>query len=105
MRVGTHLHAALEAEVSEAVEVPIKTREDAWAVRLLNTTRGLQQLLETGLARELFVFGRVQVLPTCPPSLTRPRAGMSLCSASSPQSPSRSASQEGGLHAWPGRAA
>ena len=61
MRVGTHLHAALEMEVSETVEVQISTREDAWAVRLLNTLRGLHQLLETGLARELYVFGRIQV--------------------------------------------
>ena len=65
MRVGTHLHAALEAEVSETVEVQISTREDAWAVRLLNTLRGLHQLLETGLARELYVFGRIQVTDVC----------------------------------------
>ena len=52
----------------------ISTREDAWAVRLLNTLRGLHQLLETGLARELYVFGRIQVRAVKQPSSTASQA-------------------------------
>ncbi len=32
MRAGTRIHAELEAETSHAVEVPVATWEDFWAV-------------------------------------------------------------------------
>lgn len=60
MRSGTARHAALEAEVVEVVEVKVATREDSWAVRLLDTAARLAQLRTTGLAREVYVLGFVE---------------------------------------------
>lgn len=50
----------LEAETApEKVEVAITTREDQWAIRALNLHVGLTQLRETGMTRELPLFGWV----------------------------------------------
>ena len=63
MKAGTERHAVLEAETAGiAVEVPIHTREDAFAVRLLNMEAGLHQLLTTKMTRELPICGLLQVL-------------------------------------------
>lgn len=62
MRAGTRHHAELEAETAGVVvEVAIQTREDAFAMRLLNMHAGLQQLLTSGLTRELPICGILQV--------------------------------------------
>ena len=62
MKAGTKQHAVLEAETAGiVVEVPIETREDAFALRLLNMEAGLQQLLSSGLTRELPISGFLQV--------------------------------------------
>ena len=62
MQAGTERHALLEAETALVpVKVLIQTREDAFAVRLLNLVQGLRQLLEEGLTRELPICGMVQV--------------------------------------------
>lgn len=62
MRAGTKQHAVLEAETAGvAVEVTVETREDAFALRLLNMEAGLQQLLATSLTRELPICGFLQV--------------------------------------------
>lgn len=57
MAAGTARHAQLEAEVLERVEVAAVTLEDRWALRALNIHVGLAQLRETGMTRELPVFG------------------------------------------------
>lgn len=62
MRAGTSKHAELEAETAGTiVKVPVETREDAFAIRLLNMDTGLQQLLSFGLTRELPICGTLQV--------------------------------------------
>ncbi|KAK9803641.1 hypothetical protein WJX72_007810 [[Myrmecia] bisecta] len=60
MQAGTAHHALLEAEVSTKVELAVATREDAWAVRLLNMMTCLQQLRVLGLTREMFIFGQLE---------------------------------------------
>ena len=62
MKAGTKQHAVLEAETAGiAVEISIETREDGFALRLLNMEAGLQQLLASGLTRELPLGGFLQV--------------------------------------------
>eukprot|EP00897_Mesotaenium_endlicherianum_P007552 jgi/Mesen1/6825/ME000035S06200 len=60
MLAGSSRHAELEAEVVEAVEVAVHTREDSWALRLIDSATRLRQLRLTGLAREVFVLGLVE---------------------------------------------
>ena len=63
MKAGTKQHAVLEAETAGiTVEISIETREDAFALRLLNMESGLQQLLSSGLTRELPLGGLLQVI-------------------------------------------
>lgn len=57
MTIGTKRHRQLEAQVHEFTEVIIETREDYWAIALLNSIVTLQTLQTQGLARELFVYG------------------------------------------------
>ena len=57
MAAGTARHAELEAEVLERVEIEVTTQEDKWALRALNVHAGLTQLRQTGMTRELPVFG------------------------------------------------
>ncbi|DBA95793.1 TPA: hypothetical protein ACH3X1_001343 [Trebouxia sp. C0004] len=60
MAAGTAVHAALEAELSTAVEVAVSTVEDGWAVRLVDMMSGLHQLREEGVTREMYIWGNVQ---------------------------------------------
>lgn len=63
MQAGSERHAILEAETAlDSIEVAAETREDAFAVRLLNLDQGLRQLLHEGLTRELSLCGRIQVM-------------------------------------------
>jgi exonuclease V len=55
MQAGTARHEQLEREVITRVEVPVTTREDAWALKLLNMITGLRQLLHEGMTRELYM--------------------------------------------------
>ncbi|KAL2635259.1 hypothetical protein R1flu_006738 [Riccia fluitans] len=57
MKAGTVRHVQLEVEVVTRVEIEIRTKEDAWATRLLNFICGSRQLLSEGLTRELPVLG------------------------------------------------
>lgn len=63
---GTTHHEALEAEVVPegelvVVDLAVESVEDVVAVRLLSTTLLLQQLEQEGIAREIPVFGKLQV--------------------------------------------
>lgn len=60
MAAGTAVHAALEAELSTAVEVAVSTVEDGWAVRLVDMMTGLHQLRMEGVTREIYIWGNVQ---------------------------------------------
>lgn len=58
MKQGSSVHKVLEEEV-HGVEVPIRveTREDRFGLRIWNVIQSLRVLRETGLTRELEVFG------------------------------------------------
>jgi exonuclease V len=60
MTAGSRVHKQLEDQVHETVRVEVATREDAMGVRLWNMVHGLRMLAETGLAREVQVWGTVQ---------------------------------------------
>ncbi|PHH62646.1 hypothetical protein CDD81_6792 [Ophiocordyceps australis] len=59
MRQGTKMHRKLEDEVHTEVRVKVTRREDNFALRLWNVIQGLRTLRETGLTRELEVWGVV----------------------------------------------
>ncbi|KJZ80039.1 hypothetical protein HIM_00753 [Hirsutella minnesotensis 3608] len=57
MRQGSKVHRELEDQVHETVKVNVATKEDAFALRLWNIITGLRTLRDTGLTRELEVWG------------------------------------------------
>ncbi|KAL8775611.1 MAG: hypothetical protein Q9209_000107 [Squamulea sp. 1 TL-2023] len=57
MKQGTAVHKTLEEEVHRTVAIKIQTREDAWGLRIWNIIQGLRTLRETGITRELEVWG------------------------------------------------
>lgn len=59
MKEGTKIHKELEDEVHTTVHVEITTKEDAFGLRVWNLIQGLRTLRETGLTRELEVWGLV----------------------------------------------
>ncbi|KAF1930234.1 uncharacterized protein M421DRAFT_368975 [Didymella exigua CBS 183.55] len=60
MRVGSKIHQKLEDEVHTTVPVQVQTKEDRFGLRMLNTILGLRCLRETGLTRELEVWGVIE---------------------------------------------
>ena len=60
MRAGTAIHDAKEAELHIRVPIATLSREDAAAVRLLNTLLLLHELRQRGITRELPLFGFVR---------------------------------------------
>jgi len=62
MRQGTAVHKALEDQVHRTVAVDVQTKEDAWGLRVWNVIQGLKTLRETGMTRELEVWGVVDGL-------------------------------------------
>ncbi|KAF5252121.1 hypothetical protein FANTH_2869 [Fusarium anthophilum] len=59
MKQGTKVHKKLEDEVHTTVQIDIMTKEDAFGLKLWNLVQGLRTLRETGLTRELEVWGMV----------------------------------------------
>ncbi len=59
MKQGSKLHQKLEDEVHTTVTVEVLTREDGFGLKLWNFIQGLRTLRETGLTRELEVWGMV----------------------------------------------
>ncbi|KAL2760348.1 hypothetical protein ACRALDRAFT_1091053 [Sodiomyces alcalophilus JCM 7366] len=59
MKEGTRVHKDLEDEVHVTVRIDIATKEDAFGLRLWNIVQGLRTLRDTGLTRELEVWGFV----------------------------------------------
>ena len=57
MKQGTAVHKTLEDQVHRTVEVEIRKREDAWGLRIWNIIQGLRTLRDTGMTRELEVWG------------------------------------------------
>ncbi|POS77159.1 hypothetical protein DHEL01_v204451 [Diaporthe helianthi] len=59
MKEGSRLHQKLEDEVHTTVQVEIVTKEDAFGLKVWNIIQGLRTLRDTGLTRELEVWGLV----------------------------------------------
>ncbi|KAH8173517.1 exonuclease V - a 5' deoxyribonuclease domain-containing protein [Sarocladium implicatum] len=59
MKQGTKVHKKLEDEVHTTVRVEVTTKEDWFGLKLWNFVQGLRTLRETGLTRELEVWGTV----------------------------------------------
>lgn len=59
MRKGTKVHQKLEEQVHTRVKISITTKEDAFGLKLWNLVQGLRTLRDTGLTRELEVWGTV----------------------------------------------
>ncbi|KAK8205820.1 putative exonuclease V [Phyllosticta capitalensis] len=59
MKEGSRVHKTLEEEVHTTVEVLVKTREDAWGLKIWNIIQGLRTLRNLGFTRELEVWGVV----------------------------------------------
>ncbi|MED6159770.1 hypothetical protein PIB30_045297 [Stylosanthes scabra] len=60
MKAGIARHVELEEEVMKRVKVKIATKEDRWALKFLNSIVGVNQLLFTGLTRELPIIAYVE---------------------------------------------
>ena len=57
MRQGSAVHKTLEEQVHKMVAVDVQSKEDAWGLRIWNIIQGLQTLRETGMTREMEVWG------------------------------------------------
>ncbi|TEA10037.1 putative exonuclease V [Colletotrichum sidae] len=57
MKQGTKVHQDLEDEVHTTVRVEIASKEDGFGLRIWNLIQGLRTLRETGMTRELEVWG------------------------------------------------
>lgn len=62
MKQGSAVHKALEDQVHQTVAVDITSKGDAWGLRIWNIIQGLKTLRETGMTRELEVWGTVDGL-------------------------------------------
>ncbi|KAH8899768.1 hypothetical protein GQ53DRAFT_740822 [Thozetella sp. PMI_491] len=59
MKAGTKVHEKLEDEVFTTVRVEVEKKEDGFGLKVWNIIQGLRTLRETGLTRELEVWGLV----------------------------------------------
>ena len=59
MKHGTAVHKVLEREIYDTVPVEITTKEDGWALRIWNVIEGLRMLRESGMTRELEIWGLI----------------------------------------------
>ncbi|KAM0563436.1 hypothetical protein ACHAPJ_001157 [Fusarium lateritium] len=59
MKQGSKVHQKLEDEVHTTVQIDIMTKEDAFGLKLWNLVQGLRTLRDTGLTRELEVWGMI----------------------------------------------
>lgn len=60
MKGGTKVHQTLEDQVHTTVKINVSRKEEAFALRLWNFIQGLRTLRDTGLTRELEVWGFVE---------------------------------------------
>ncbi|KAL6230588.1 hypothetical protein BDW75DRAFT_222193 [Aspergillus navahoensis] len=59
MKKGSTIHKTLEDEIYTTVPVEVTTKEDALALRIWNVIQGLRTLRESGITRELEIWGLV----------------------------------------------
>lgn len=62
MRQGSAVHKILEDQVHRTVAVDIISKEDAWGLRIWNIIQGLKTLRDTGMTRELEIWGVIDGL-------------------------------------------
>ena len=62
MKQGSAVHKTLEDQVHTTVAVEITSKEDAWGLRIWNIIQGLRTLRDTGMTRELEIWGTVDGL-------------------------------------------
>lgn len=62
MKQGSAVHKVLEDQVHQTVAVDIKSKEEAWALRIWNVIQGLKTLRDTGITRELEIWGVIDGL-------------------------------------------
>lgn len=62
MKQGSAVHKVLEDQVHETVAVDIKSKEEVWGLRIWNVIQGLKTLRDTGITRELEIWGVVEGL-------------------------------------------
>ncbi|RMZ73002.1 defects in morphology 1 [Pyrenophora seminiperda CCB06] len=60
MRTGSKIHQTLEDQVHTSVPVQAESKEDYFGLRIWNAISGLRCLRETGLTRELEVWGVIE---------------------------------------------
>jgi exonuclease V len=60
MKTGSKIHQTLEDQVHITVPVQVESKEDRFGLRIWNAISGLRCLRETGLTRELEVWGIIQ---------------------------------------------
>lgn len=59
MKQGSKAHQKLEDEVHATFSVEVMTKEDAWGLRFWNIIQGARTLRETGMTREMEVWGLI----------------------------------------------
>ena len=62
MKQGSAVHKVLEDQVHTTVAVDIRSKEEAWGLRIWNVIQGLKTLRDTGMTRELEIWGVVDGL-------------------------------------------
>ena len=62
MRQGSAVHKVLEDQVHQTVTVNTESKEEAWGLRIWNVIQGLKTLRDTGITRELEIWGVVDGL-------------------------------------------
>jgi len=62
MKQGSVVHQKLEEQVHTIVRVDVTAKEDAWGLRIWNVIQGLKMLRDSGLTRELEIWGIVDGL-------------------------------------------
>ncbi|KAK3389627.1 exonuclease V [Podospora didyma] len=60
MKAGSVVHERLEREIFTTVQVKVESKEDNFALKIWNVIQGLRSLRDTGLTRELEVWGFVE---------------------------------------------
>jgi exonuclease V len=60
MKTGSKIHQTLEDQVHTTVPVQVESKEDGFGLRIWNAISGLRCLRETGLTRELEVWGVIE---------------------------------------------
>jgi exonuclease V len=62
MKQGSVVHQKLEDQIYTTVKVDVTTKEDGWGLRIWNVVQGLRTLRNTGMTRELEIWGTIDGL-------------------------------------------